>query len=132
MRCRTNLQPTEELNFDMQSIWRDFLGHGVKKSTEGTSDIEYSEELPYPLTAETLQQATVELSPAAQVALQSCIGAWQVYQSPISKEYVHMDLFTPDIDCRHAVLKLKNFLNSQPRLPTKARLFLMFCVIPQL
>ena len=63
----------------MQSVCQGFLGHDMPtRSVEGTADNEYYEKLPFPLTYESLQQATIELSPAAQVALQSCIGAWKV------------------------------------------------------
>ena len=37
-----------------------------------------SETLPFPFTVEHVQQASMELSPGAQVALESCIGAWKV------------------------------------------------------
>ena len=34
--------------------------------------------LPFPFTVESLRQSSIELSPGAQVALDSCIGAWKV------------------------------------------------------
>jgi hypothetical protein len=37
-----------------------------------------SETLPFPFTADHVQKVSMELSPGAQVALESCIGAWKV------------------------------------------------------
>ena len=56
-----------------KNIW---ISDGLKNVIGDGSD--ESELLPFPFTSENVQQASMELSPGAQVALESCIGAWKV------------------------------------------------------